>query len=89
MLGQVTPASVVKAEDAEMFVGRVLSTRRDQHRIASQEELSETELKEAIGLDLSRQEKETFQSFLTQHHHAFCLKDGERGQMDLIRMEIM
>ena len=63
--------------------------RRDQHQIKSHEKLCKTKLKEAIReLDLPRQEKETFQSFLSQHHHAFTLEDGERGETDLIQMEI-
>ena len=57
--------------------------------MTSQEELRKTKLKEAIGeLNLPREEKETFQSFLRQHHHAFTLKDGECGETDLIQMEI-
>ena len=54
-----------------------------------QEELRKEKLKEVIGeLDLPQEEKEAFQSFLVKHHRAFCLEDGERGETELIRMEI-
>ena len=39
-------------------------------------------------LELPPAEQEAFQSFLAAHHHAFCLEEGERGETDLIRMEI-
>ena len=56
----------------------------DQHQIKSHEKLRKTKVKEAIReLDLPRQEKETFQSFLSQHHHAFTLEDKEHGETDL------
>ena len=37
---------------------------------------------------LPNQEKMMLLDFLTVHHHAFCLEDGERGETDLIFMEI-
>ena len=89
VLGQVTPASVIWAEEAETFVGRVLSASRDQRQVEAQEELHKTKLRGTVGeLDLPRDEGEAFQSFLKWYHHAFSLEDGERGETDLIRMEI-
>ena len=89
VLGQVTPASVIQAEGAETFVGRVLSASRDQQQGVAQEVLRKTKLRETIEeLDLPPGEREAFQSFLMRCHHAFSLEDGERGETDLIRMEI-
>ena len=34
------------------------------------------------------QEKQALLQFLTKYHHAFSLEDGERGETDLIYMEI-
>ena len=80
---------MIQAEEAETFVGRVLSASRDQRQVEAQEELRKTKLRETIGeLDLPRDEGEAFQSFLMRYHHAFSLEDGERGETDLIRMEI-
>lgn len=38
--------------------------------------------------DLPDQEKETLLEFLGVHHHVFSLEDGERGETDIVRMEI-
>ena len=38
--------------------------------------------------DLPKEEKATLLKFLTNHHHAFCLEEGERGETDLVLMEI-
>ena len=68
---------MIQAEEAETFVGRVLSASRDQRQVEAQEELRKTKLKETIGeLDLPRDEGEAFQSFLMRYHHAFSLEDG-------------
>ena len=89
VLGQVVSALVVHAVETEIVVGRVLTGRMDQQRTSVQEELRKEKLKEVIGeLDLPQEEKEAFQSFLVKHHRAFCLEDGERGETELIRMEI-
>ena len=38
--------------------------------------------------DLPDQEKETLLTFLAAYHRVFSLEDGERGETDLIRMDI-
>ena len=44
---------------------------------------------ETIGeLDLAKDEKDTFLSFLAEYHHTFSLEEGERGETDLLSMEI-
>ena len=80
---------MIQAEEAETFVGRVLSASRDQRQAEAQEELRKTKLRKTIAeLDLPRDEREAFQSFLMRFHHAFSLEDGEQGETVLIRMEI-
>ena len=39
------------------------------------------------GPDLPNPEKKTLLKFLADHHHAFCLEEGERGETDLIQMQ--
>ena len=41
-----------------------------------------------IKADLPDQEKEILLDFLAAHHHIFSLEDGEKGESDLVRMEI-
>ena len=38
--------------------------------------------------NLPQQEKLLLLNFLTDHHHVFCLERGERGETDLVLMEI-
>ena len=40
------------------------------------------------SLDLPKAEKDTFCQFLMDHHQAFSIEDGERGETDLVEMEI-
>ena len=88
-LGQVSPVSIVQVEGTETLVGRVLSARGDPQQAASQEKSRKAKLIHAVGeLDLPEKEREAFQAFLMSHHHAFSLEDGERGETDLIQMEI-
>ena len=66
-----------------------MSARKYSEKILDWERCRQEKLREAIGeLDLPDEEKETFQTFLTHHHRAFCLEHGERGETDLICMEI-
>jgi hypothetical protein len=37
---------------------------------------------------MSPEEKESLQSFLTDHHQAFCLDENERGETDLVQFQI-
>ena len=63
--------------------------------IHAEEEAHDTERKRRenlLGLlqepDLPLQEKRTLLEFLTGYHHVFSLEDGERGETDLVQMEI-
>ena len=88
-IGDVTGTSVVCAEKFEVSEVKIMSARNDSEQILAWERCRQEKLKEAIGeLDLPNEENETFQTFLTRHHCAFCLEPGERGETDLIRMEI-
>lgn len=40
------------------------------------------------SLELPRQKKTAFYDFLADHHMAFCLEDGERGETDLVQLQI-
>ena len=89
MMGHVTEAMVVCAEEEEITPVRIMSARRDTEWACARERSRQLKLRETIGdLELPPAEQETFQSFLAGHHHAFCLEEGERGETDLIRMEI-
>lgn len=88
-LGRVSPVSIVEVEGTETLVGRVLSARGDPQQAASQVKSCKAKLIQEVGeLDLPEKEREAFRAFLTSHHHAFSLQDGERGETDLILMEI-
>ena len=43
---------------------------------------------EEEGADLPWQERSKLHSLLLKHHQAFCLEDGERGEMDLVELKI-
>ena len=89
MMGHVTEAMVVCAEEEEITPVRIMSARRDTEWACARERSRQLKLRETIGdLELPPAKQETFQSFLAGHHHAFCLEEGERGETDLIRMEI-
>ena len=40
------------------------------------------------SLDLPSAERDTFCQFLMDHHQAFSMEEGERGETDLVEMEI-
>ena len=54
----------------------------------------ETERKEKLvamysdSLELPDHEKTAFCDFLADHHMAFCLEDGQRGETDLVQLQI-
>ena len=41
-----------------------------------------------IGAELPWQDKSTLYSFLCEYHNTFALEDGERGEIDVVIMEI-
>ena len=40
------------------------------------------------GLQLSESDTDKFCKFLADHHAAFCLAEGERGETDMVQMNI-
>ncbi len=40
------------------------------------------------GVDMPQSQKEDFHSVLAEHHEAFVLVDGERGETDLVQFQI-
>ena len=66
--------------DSEL-VKRVMSVEQEQvHKRKLMEQLEEPHLPEP--------EKSRLCEFLADHHEAFSLEEGERGETDLIQMEI-
>ena len=52
-------------------------------------QMRKTKLEETLEEpDLADHEKTILFNFLADHHYAFCLEEGERGETDLIEMEI-
>lgn len=51
----------------------------DSGEASTREKLGEEKLKEAVGdLNVPIEEELAFQTFIAEHHEAFCLEDGER-----------
>ena len=89
VLGSAAEAFVVRDEEEGPPPVKVLSARVSSQEASAREKRRQEKLKESIGeLDLPDDEKAIFMAFLTKYHHAFCLEEGERGETDLIRMEI-
>ena len=63
-------------------VGNVTSTNTSDRQWKLTQSIAE------IGADLPRQDKSTLHSLLCEYHNAFALEDGERGETDIVRMEI-
>ena len=63
--------------------------RVGEHQEETQETQWEEKLRELlVKPDLPEQEAATLLHFLTSHHDMFSLEEGERGETDLIQMEI-
>ena len=62
----------------------------DVNREVSGEEWRKEKLKAMFvdDIDLPTPEKETFCQLIMDHHEAFCLSETERGETDLLEMEI-
>ena len=86
-VGEVHPVEVEtqSKETTQSQVMRVTATVEENNQV----QMRKQQLEAALGqLDIPRQEKETLLSFLTNHHQAFSLEEGERGETDLVTMEI-
>ena len=81
-LGEAAPVVIVSPPDPEIVRAFTVTTSQDD-ATDCREERRRQMLKESLEEpDLPPQE------FLTKYHHAFSLEDGERGERDLIYMEI-
>ena len=86
-VGEAHPVEVEtqSKEITQSQVMRVTATVEENNQM----QMRKQQLEAALGqLDIPRQEKETLLSFLTNHHQAFSLEEGERGETDLVTMEI-
>ena len=80
-LGCATEASMVEVEQQRAPNVRVLTARLTGGEATDQENRRQEKLRQIMSeLDLPGDQKEKFQSFLAEHHHAFSLEDGERGE---------
>ena len=92
-LGAVSEATVIQTEPEPGEVTRVLAATVDPRKASPTESQTESfrqeKLLEAIGeFDISTEDMEAFQTFIAKHHRAFSLEDGERGETDLVFMDI-
>ena len=87
-LGGVMGASVITAGESPS-VASVLRATVDSGEASTREKLRQEKLKEAVGdLNLPIEEELAFQTFVAERHETFCLEDGERGETELVCMEI-
>ena len=93
VIGEATPVAVVcltDPADSEAFVvNTVLGEERREGERSEGEYRRQKKLKEVLSEpDLPDQEKRVLMEFLTANHHIFSLEEGERGETDLVQMEI-
>ena len=89
VLGTAVEQFVVEEEQPNAPEGNALTTRINSQTVPDNTSRRQEELKRAVGeFDLPEEEKEMFLSFLTGYHRAFSLEEGERGETDLVHMEI-
>ena len=87
-LGGATPATVVEATEDNPTRTFTLTTHTEEGTHATERERGEKLLELLQEPDLPLQEKQTLLEFLIGYHHVFSLEDGERGETDLVQMEI-
>ena len=97
-VGSVEEGTVVgKASEAVVVEPTMSDTSAPIHLLdtsvrrvsASNDQQRREELLKLIGEpDLPKAEKEELLAFLADHHEAFSLEDGERGETDLVQLEI-
>ena len=88
-LGSAIPVTVETSEElVEDSRAHMVSCKTDS-RGDNRSRMRCLRLEEILeGPDLPNPEKKTLLKFLANHHHAFCLEEGERGETDLIQMQI-
>ena len=79
-LGNETPA-VLSGNTSRVLRVNSGSPDREEWRKQKLEEVLEEP-------DLPEEERTVLLNFLTGHHGAFCLEKGERGETDLVQMEV-
>ena len=87
-LGEAAPVVIVSPPDPEIVRAFTVTTSQDDATDCREKRRRQTLKKSLEEPDLPPQEKQALLEFLTKYHHAFSLEDGERGETDLIYMEI-
>ena len=84
-LGRACEATVVDAEpQSELDIGE-----SPVNKVCTQDSERKTKLLEGIGEpDLPHGQKKKLMSFLANHHDVFSLEEGERGETNLVELEI-
>ena len=104
ILGEATPVTVVDpqnsvnanttdqdsiAKDSSTFTVTTLPQHHHERRVALSEDDRQQKLRKSLQEpNLPPAEKATLMDFLCTHHNIFSLEDGERGETDLIQMQI-
>ena len=89
LLGRAAEAIVVYPSEINQPAVRTISASQDCEDVSWQRVRRQKKLRQLLGEpDLPSIEKDTLLAFLVDHHHAFSLEDGERGETNLIQMEI-
>ena len=87
-LGTAVPAEVVNPPSPDA-VGTFAITTVTRQQADLEEESRRKKLRESLEEpDLPRPEKDALLEFIGSYHHVFSLEDGERGETDLVQMEI-
>ena len=91
LLGMATPVDVVKPAQGAVQPGeeeRPPAVRKVHSKPVS---WRKEKLKESVGVLelLTSSQQQKFIDFLTEHHNVFALEEYERGETDLVEMEIV
>ena len=87
-LGGAVPATVIEAPEHNPARTFTVTTHAQEEAYDNDRERKEQLLELLQEPDLPLQEKQTLLEFLTGYHHVFSLEEGERGETDLVQMEI-
>ena len=97
VIGEAAEVDIVKADEAVIInpsvSGTPLLRPDDELTVVRNIELANTreeKLKELVGKPklLDERQREELLNLLTSHHSAFCLDDQDRGETNLVEMEI-
>ena len=87
-LGGAVPATVIEAPEHDPARTFTMTTHAEEEAHDNDRERKEKLLELLQEPNLPLQEKQTLLEFLTGYHHVFSLEEGERGETDLVQMEI-